>query len=711
MTPAHAHEPAAGVAADAAGREPASERLEIGVDIGGTFTDVALLGWPEGRPTLSWTKRPSTRRAPIDAVIAGTTAILERTGASPSDVGRFLHGTTVATNAMLERKGARLGLLMTEGLEDVLEMGRQSRSDVFELEARAETPGFLAPGWRRRGIRERLSADGEVLVPLDEEQLLAAVRELIEQEQVDSIAVSYLFCYANPAHELRTRELLKDNFGDLTVSLSHEVDPVFREYERTVLTAIDAYLRPTVGSYLSELRAGLAELGIRSEVLTMQSRGGLASTTMAIERPVTTLLSGPAAGVVGARRIADAADVKNCITLDMGGTSADVALIVAGRPVTTTEGRIDRYPLRMPMVDVRSVGAGGGSVAWCDAAGGLHVGPHSAGAEPGPACYGRGGTEPTVTDASVVLGYLMPEQFAGDILIDPDASWAAIEPIAERLGLDVPQTAAGIHRIVNATMADETRSVSIGRGQDPRSMSLMLFGGAGPLHGAAVGRDLGVAQMIVPIAPGALCAIGLLASPVEYHQSVNVQRSLENVDPRQLEELLAGLERVGTERLQRDGITAETVLHTRTADVSYEGQSFYLEIPCSAPFDAGGIDDLRLAFHDAHERVHGHARRGDAVTISSVRTVHSSPGRDLVSIELGQSSTERLDPLRECYFAELGEFTTTPAILRSDMRHGDSCAGPCVIYQDDTTTVVYPGQSCKVDATGNLLISETSHAG
>ena len=379
--------------------------LEIAIDIGGTFTDIVCL---QDQQRLCLTKVPTTPYDLVQGVRQGVARVLALAGQPATAVERFIHSTTIATNAILEQKGAITGILMTAGFEDVLEIGRQKRSQMYDLFLDPETPSFLAPRRQRVGIRERLDAEGNVLQPLDEAQVVQAVATLRQLYGLQSVAVCYLFSFINPAHELRTRELIVQNFPDLTVSLSSEIDPVFREYERVCVTAFDAYVRPTVAVYMQRLAEALSAMGIRATLQVMQSRGGLTSVQTATERPVTMLLSGPASGVIGGRFAGEQSHLRDLITLDIGGTSCDVALVREGKPLLSREGRIARYPLRVPMVDVSTVGAGGGSLAWLDRSGGLHVGPQSAGADPGPACYGRGGTVPTVTDASVVLGYLNP---------------------------------------------------------------------------------------------------------------------------------------------------------------------------------------------------------------------------------------------------------------------------------------------------------------
>jgi N-methylhydantoinase A/oxoprolinase/acetone carboxylase beta subunit len=678
----------------------------IAVDIGGTFTDICCLSDRDGRRRLAWTKEPSTRDDPVLGVVRGVTRMLRETGLSPSTVTRLLHGTTVGTNAVLERKGARVGLLMTEGFEHTLELGRGSRSDMYRLDPEPETPGFLAPGRRRRPVRERIAFDGEVILPLDEDALRDAITDLVERENIEALAVCYLFSFVNPVHESRTAEIVREMYPGLPVSLSHAVDPLFREYERVCMTAFDAYLRPVMTGYLDRLARGLRAADLHCDVLTMQSRGSLASTRAAAARPFTTLLSGPAAGVVGARRVAKEAGFSDCITLDMGGTSADIALIADDKPLTTQTGRIENFPLRTPMVDINTIGAGGGSIAWLDEAGGLRVGPRSAGADPGPACYGRGGAQATVTDASVVLGYLSPDHFAGGIAIDPDAAHLAVEKLARRLGLSVPETGAGIHRIVNARMADEIRLVSLRRGFDPRRFVLVLFGGGGPVCGWSVARELEISTALVPFAPGALCAYGLTSAAVEYDEAVTVKILARAADPDRLEAAFARLHETGMRRMAEDGIAEPRVAAARFADMRISGQSYELQVPIGAPVTPAAIETAVAAFIELHRRVYGHVNEHAPVEIVNLRMTHGH------AID---SDTRRLDivpplipepaPSRLCWFAEAGGMVATRILGRGSMTPGVVISGPAVIHQLDTTTVVGPGCACRTDDMGNLILS------
>ncbi|HEV8717096.1 MAG TPA: hydantoinase/oxoprolinase family protein [Candidatus Binatia bacterium] len=677
--------------------------MQIGVDIGGTFTDIVAL---HDNGELILTKVPTTPQNLLDGVAEAIRRVLSLADASPGAVRRFIHGTTIATNAVLEQKGAVTGILMTEGFADVLELGRQKRSRMYDLNMDAETPTFLAPRRHRVGIRERVDARGQVLTPLDEEQVRTAVAQL-RADGVQAIAVCYLFSFLNPRHEQRTRELIRESAPELTVSLSSEVDPRFREYERLCVTAFDAYLAPVVSRYLTGLADTLKGLGVRAVPQIMRSRGGIVSAALAAQQPVTLFLSGPAGGVVGAQWAAEQSGTSDFISLDMGGTSNDVSVVQGGRPLVTSEGRIGPFPVRTPMVDCNTIGAGGGSIAWLDAAGGLRVGPVSAGADPGPACYVRGGDQPTVTDASVLLGYLNPENFAGGSLrLDVNAAEAAVARLAGRLGLSVTATAAGIHQVVNARMADQIRLMTIQRGYDPRQFTLVLLGGAGPVHGVALAEELGIREILVPAAPGVLSSFGLLAAAIEHHRVQTLPSVVEQVDLGAVNTLLTNLDEAGYRRMREEGVPLGEVYVAYTADMRYVGQAYELEVPIAAPLRSEDLPTVQATFHAVHERVYGYHRAGQPVEFINFRAVHTYPlprpwvrplfrsGRSLADAQAGE---------RRAYFPPAG-FIATPIFTRARLPAGERFPGPAIIEQPDTTTVIPPGYAAQVEESGNLRI-------
>jgi N-methylhydantoinase A len=678
--------------------------LEIAVDIGGTFTDVVCL---QDKKSLYATKVPSTPQDLAMGVREGTIKVLHLAGGQPTQVARFVHGTTIATNAVLEHKGAVTGLLMTDGFQDTLEIGRLKRSKMYDLFLDPETPTFLAPGRRRVGIRERVDAQGNVLMPLDEDQVRQAVRTLVEYHGLQAIAVCYLFSFRNPTHELRTRDIIWEEYPELSVSLSSQVDPVFREYERTCVAAFDAYVRPNVVTYLEKLEGELARLDITAGLQVMQSRGAITSAQTAAEKPVTLLLSGPAAGVMGGLFAGEQSGFKNVITVDIGGTSCDVALVDNGRPTISREGEISTYPLRVPMVNVNTVGAGGGSIAWLDTAGGLRVGPQSAGAVPGPACYSLGGENPTVTDASLVLGYLNPDYFAaGELALDVRAAHKAIEEIARPLGLDLTAAAYGIHRILNARMADEIRLVSVRQGYDPRQFALVALGGAGPVHGGVLMQELRIPTLIVPRSPGVLSAFGLLVSNVEHEHTQTYAVRGDRVNLEEMRRLFDQLEALGREKMRQDRVPLAEVRVFRFADMRYVGQAYELEVPVSDRLNPQALSIIMQAFHDKHQQVYGHSSSEERVEFVNLRTVHvhTLPKPELtVDIE-GVSLDEARKGVRPVYFAESRGYVDTPLFERAGLPAGACLEGPAIIEQPDTTVVVYPGQVCTVDPAGNLII-------
>jgi N-methylhydantoinase A/oxoprolinase/acetone carboxylase beta subunit len=678
--------------------------ISVAVDIGGTFTDVVVL---DGGRLVTFAKVPSTPRAFADGIVAGVAAALERAKLRPAQVDRFAHGTTVATNAVLERKGAVVGLLATDGFEDALEIGRMKRRELYDLFIDAQTPIFLAPRRRRVPIRERLDAQGEVLFPLDEEQVRRAVQGLVEDEGATALAVCYLHAYRNPAHERRTRAIAQELYPDLPVSLSSEVNPQFREYERTCTTAFDAYLRPVITAYLATLVQRLTAIGVRATVELMLSRGGLAPAERAARQPVTLFLSGPAAGVLGASVEARESSFPDAITLDMGGTSADVALVNGGTPTIRSEGSIDGYPVRTPMLDMTTVGAGGGSIAWTDAAGALHVGPRSAGAEPGPACYGRGGDQPTVTDASLLLGYLNPDGLGrGSLRLDRAAALAAFAPLADRLGYDVVRAALGVHRVVNAAMADRIRLVSIKRGFDPRRYVLVAFGGAGPLHGPALLADLPIRGVLVPARPGVLSAVGLAWGATEHDAHAALHRRLDELSDDELWTRLRELDAAGRRVLAGEGI-ADEVIAEATAATRYVGQSYELDVPLG--LTDGSAATIESAFQTLHEEVYGYANRGLPVEVVGLRVTHRRPGVSPVA-DAGRSGNGHPFAERAAFFPAQPGPVATPIYWRDDLAAEQVIPGPAVIEQDDATTVVYPGQRARRLSSGALFIERETSA-
>lgn len=681
--------------------------LSVGVDIGGTFTDVVCRD-AEGR--LSYFKLPTTRKDESLAVLDAVRQIVRDTGQAASDITRFGHGTTVATNAVLERRGASIGLLTTAGFRDVLEIGRQMRHQMYDILLKPETPGFLAPGERRKEVRERIDAQGKVLVPLDEEGVRRAARELVALG-VEAIAICFLFSFRNAVHERRARDIIQEEFPQLFVGVSHEVDPAFREYERTVVTAFDAYVKPVIDRYLSRLEVGLRTAGVGAPLQVVQSRGGLMVSPIARKRPVRLFLSGPAAGVIGAKIAGATAGSTDLITVDIGGTSCDIALISQGKALVRADGLVDGYPVRVPMVDVNSIGSGGGSIAWLDAAGGLRVGPQSAGSEPGPACYGRGGVLPTVTDASVVLGYIDPDYFAGGSLrLDRGhAEYAIREHVATPLGLTIHEAALGIHRVLNAQMAEGIRLVSIRQGLDPRAFALLPLGGGGGVHATALAAELAISRIVVPRFPGVLAAAGLLAAPVEHEVSAAFGRPLAGLAVRDVREALDTLDAQAENLMAQEAIGSATVTRQYYADVCYIGQAYTIEVALHLD-DATPLAQLYEDFLELHARIYGHSTRTPARVVN-LRTVHQAGG--LTQLEDRDYVPAKGNPVkgsRPILVAGQRDFVSATVLDRASMPIGFTFDGPAVIEQTDTTTLVEPGWHGHVDAAGNVILSRSQES-
>jgi N-methylhydantoinase A len=681
--------------------------LSIGIDIGGTFTDVVAVG-DSGR--IFATKVASTPSDLVRGVTTGLDSILEASGEEPDAVSRFMHGTTVATNALLEERGATVGLITTAGFEDVLEIGRQvrPREALYRLDPGPQTPVFLAPRRRRVGVAERVDSTGEILTPLDEDGVSEAARRLVEDEQVGAIAICFLFSFLDPAHELRARELVHEAYPDLDVSLSSEVDPVFREYERLCMTCTDAYIRPVVSGYIGRLGAALGSAGVPARLQVMQSRGAITGVGNALRRPVTLVASGPAAGVQGALGVAVGAELDDAITIDIGGTSSDIALVRGGRALMSRGGVVRGFPLRMPMIEVASIGAGGGSIAWIDSGGGLRVGPRSAGAEPGPACYGRGGTAATVTDASLVLGYLSAGNFAGGRLtLDGEAAEAAVGRVGDELGLDPIRTALGIHRIANAHMSGQIHLMSVSRGHDVRRFGLVVLGGAGPVHGCAVADELSIRRVVVPYRPGVLAAHGLLLSAIEHEQTVTFARRADEADPDEVESRLAKLEHDVLALMRHEDVDDAAVALGRAADMRFVGQSYELEVALPASVDAAALADAAVRFRELHERTYGHASADAPLEFVNLHATarHDLPQPPPISLTAGGPAEPKDE--RTVHFATAAEGVATGVYDRSALGAGATVAGPAIVEQADSTVVLPPGWSATVRASGELVLERS----
>ena len=652
----------------------------LGVDVGGTFTDVVAPVDGE----LVTAKVPSTPRDQSEGVLRGVDA----SRVEPGDVVAFAHGMTVATNALLERSGARTALVTTEGFRDVIEIGRQDRPSLYDLTE--DRPPPLVPRELRFTVRERMGPDGE-LEPLDEAGLERVVSAVGEAE-VEAVAVCLLFAFLHPEHERRVGEALRRALPDAHLSLSSEVLPEFREYERFATTVCDAYLGPRLGAYLRKLAGRVEEAGMPAP-LVMQSSGGVTPLEEAAANAAACVLSGPAGGVVGAAYVAEASGHADLLTFDMGGTSTDVATVSAGRVATTTESQVAGVPLKLPMVDVHTVSAGGGSIAWVDAGGALRVGPRSAGADPGPAAYGQGGEDPTVTDANLVLGYLADgRELGGEVRLRAELAERALAGVGERLGLGPVDTALGVVRVADAEMVRALRVISVERGLDPREFALVAFGGAGPMHACSLAEELGMRTVLVPRASGVLSALGLAVSDVRRDYVRPFLAGLDEVRARDVGRAFGELEASAREDLE--GPECE-----RQADLRYRGQSFELTVDAVEE-----PEELAGRLHDAHERRYGYRLEEEPVEVVNLRLT-ATVRREKPRLEEGEPDGDAEAGRRRASFH--GEWTEAPVLDRARMGRGSALEGPAVVELAEATCVVPPGWGGRVDEAGTLVLERS----
>ena len=676
----------------------------VGIDVGGTFTDIVLID----RGTVRSAKVSSVPEDPSRGFFAGVERVVKRAKIRPEAVDLLFHGSTVATNAILEGVGARTGMLVTDGFKYVLEIGRAEiprRENLFAwIKPKRPVPPRLI-----LEVPERIRLDGAIEGELDEDRCRTAAREL-GAAGVDAIAIVFLHAWANPAHERRAAELVHAELPGVAVSLSSDVLPVFREYERSMATVLNARVQPLVGRYVARIQSGLGERKIGAPFFVMKSNGGMFSPREAIREPIHMALSGPAAGVRGAAFVGAAAGCRDLVAIDMGGTSADVSLVRDATPAITKDGEIGPFPLPVSMVDIHTIGAGGGSIASVTVDGSLVVGPRSAGAEPGPACYGRGGEEPTVTDANLFLGRIPPHLLDGEIPLDPKGAETALrERVAKPLGLGVEDAARGVLAIVNNNMTGALRVVSVERGLDPREFTLCAFGGAGPVHGGDLARELGAPRLLVPRHPGILCAFGLLATDLRYDLArTRVQRA-PDYDIAEIARTMLGLEEQAHARLESERVDEARRELRRAADLRYaqQGVEITVDFP-DGPVNEACIERLVERFHALHERLYTFADREAAVEIVNFRV--TATGRmdriDLPRLPAVAPGTPALPSGRRP--ADLDGHGVVPVDThrRDDLLAGHVVRGPAIVDQLDSTTLVGAGRSGRVDAYGNLLVTE-----
>ncbi len=690
--------------------------LRVGVDIGGTFTDIVFLA-PDGQ--LHTKKVSSSVDNYAHAIAGGLREVFADTGLSGADVEEIRHGTTVASNAILEHKGALTGLITTKGFRDVLEIRNLRMPRLYDLHW--EKPPPLVERYLRHVVDERVSVDGEVLTALDPLDAEATVDSLLA-EGVEAIAVCLLNSFANPAHEQSLKEIIQAKAPELPCCISFDVLPEIKEYERTSTTVINAYILPVVARYLTQLRADLNDASITSPLLLMQSNGGLTTSEVAARLPANIIESGPAAGVVGAQALAAKIGLANVITLDMGGTTAKAALIEGGEVTRSQEYQVGGgimlgsrlltgagYMLKIPSIDLAEVGAGGGSKVWIDAAGSLRVGPESAGAEPGPVCYDSGGEDPTITDASLILGYLNPSHLiGGDLKLNAEkAREVFAERVAEPMGLELARAAHGAHLIAGSNMIRAIKAVSSERGRDPREYTLFAFGGNGPLFAVPMAEALAMKRIVVPPSAGLFSSFGLLYADVEHHYSRTFRRMLRTADPAELHQVWEAMADEARAQLRADGFRDDQILTRRAANMHYKGQIYELTVPVAdGEIDAAAVAAMDEAFGQEHETTYGHrAGPEEPVELVNVQVVGQGlPDRpnvpDRVVAEREEASG---GGARKAYFGPDMGWLETPILARRELAEGRE--GPAIVEEYDSTTVIPPGATARLDDYGNIVIA------
>jgi N-methylhydantoinase A len=683
-----------------------SPQTRLASDIGGTFTDVAAFDEKSGRLVLG--KALSTPGRLVDGMSAG----VDKAGARYADAGVFLHGSTIAINTLLERTGARTALVTTQGFRDIYEIGRINRPDAYNLYFRKHVP--LVERALRFEVRERITAEGEVHIPLDEASVHAACDRL-EAERVDAVAIMLLHCYVNPAHETRVKTIVQQRLPRAFVTASHELSQEYREFERCSTAVANAYIGPVVSGYVRGIDAHLKRSGFGGSFLLVQSTGGLYESRQAHSQCVRILESGPAAGVIGAQALCRAVGISDAVAFDMGGTTAKAGVIHRGEALTTGAALIGGYdqalPVQLPMMDIFEVGTGGGSIARVDSSGALRVGPQSAGAEPGPACYGRGGSQPTVTDANLVLGRLGADRFlGGEMKLDVGAARRALlEHVARPLGIDAVRAAEGILRIAATAMSYAVKAVSTERGLDAAAFALVAYGGAGPLHASAIAREIGMRHVLVPRAPGHFCAFGMLFSDLRYDLVRTWFTRLADVSFEEIERVYAGLIENGKKSLAASGIRPGRVAVARAADMRYVGQEHPVTValPPEA-FRRRSREALKRRFDEEHLQRYGTCAPEEPAEIVSLRATVSGALRKprLERIARGGRAASRSAQRgkRDVYFADAGKAVATPAYAREELRAGNRIGGPALVEEHASTTVVLPGDRLRVDDFGNLDI-------
>ena len=682
------------------------QKLILGVDVGGTFTDVVGIS-EDGKVFFS--KTPSTPQDQSIGVMNGIRILLETLNAPADWVTGVAHGTTVATNTLLERNGAVTALITTKGFRDVLDIGRQNRPELYDLHARK--PAALIPRYLRQEAEERVDQNGMILVQLDVEKLKETVKKLID-EGTESIAICFLHSYANDMNEKKALEAIREVDPGFPVSVSSEILPEFREFERMNTTVMNAYVQPRMQKYVSQLRGRLDANGIKAPLTIMQSSGGMMTDQVAASRSVNTLLSGPAGGVLAAEYLARITPYTNIITGDLGGTSFDVGVVMEGNIGITGEGVIEGFPVKFPHIDITTIGAGGGSIAWLDAGGALRVGPRSAGAVPGPVCYSKGGTEPAVTDAHAVLGRVGGQLLGGKMKLDVEAARKAMdEKLASRLGMTIEEVAEGILRVANANMVRAIRVMTVEKGIDPRKFVLLPYGGAGGMHAVDLARALEIRTVVIPIAPGNFSAFGLLVAPIRYDEVCTYNRHQKDISFATMEQLFCKLESDARAEMDRDKVSEDEVTFERKVDIRYFGQAYELTIKLpNSIVDETVWNDLVADFNAVHELSYGFKKEQDPLEIVNLRlsVVGQIGSEDFYAKgRPGDGKAEPID-VRKAYF--LGKWIDTAIYNRELLEAGDEFVGPAIVEENGATSVVGPGDKVVVDERRNLIVKVADNA-
>lgn len=691
----------------------AQETYRIGVDIGGTFTDIVLLSGDGQEMAIS--KVLTTPQEPALAVMNGVKDLLSRQGLAPQQVSQLVHGTTLITNAIIERKGAKTGLITTAGFRDALEIGRERRYDIYDISL--ENPEPLVPRRLRREVTERLDHTGHVLTPLDPAEVHSVIQALVN-EGIEALAVCLLHSFRNPAHEQLIKQLAAQHFPQLACSLSCEVMPEIREYERTSTTVANVYVQPLARRYLDQLNSDIRALGVPRDISIMLSNGGITSCQVASEYPIRLIESGPAAGALAASFYSQRKHLDRVISFDMGGTTAKICLVDQGQPMLTTDfeaARVYRFkkgsglPLKVPVIEMIEIGAGGGSIARVDELGLLKVGPDSAGSEPGPVCYGRGGTEPTVTDADLVLGYLSPDYFlGGQMVLDRDAARQAIaSKIARPLNVDLLRAAWGIHQVVNENMANAARMHLVEKGRNPRGADLIAFGGAGPVHAYRVAERLKFRTLLCPLAAGVTSAFGMLTAPLAFDFVQSYVTTLAALDFAALEQMYAHMETRGRRLLTAAGVEGDIAL-SHSADMRYVQQGFEIRVPLpTGRLTPDAIPALRQAFAEEYERLYKRLNPGVEIEVVNWRLIASGP-RPQITLQQpakrGLSLSTAKKGERQVYFPEQADFAPCAVYDRYLLPVGQGFAGPAVVEERECTVVIGPNATACLDEEQNLLI-------